>query len=320
MAMVLGFVLLVSTSIGRDLLEHEGPLVLGVFFIPFRTSMRVNLLTSYIGLMAIYSICFVVAFRAHGGFLQNLRSLSRGSGLPRIPNWLVAMPFASSALLLIVIAITILQDQLGVPTGSLPPQDPYVMLYLLAYSPVLEEWTFRISTIGFAVGLRILVSRGTLVHFPLSFLSPERAKAQAGLPRIADSGWRGLHWSEWLALAVTSIGFGLAHIFAGGGWQTGKVVTAGLSGLTLGICFLAYGGYASILLHWFFNFYFEVFLLGGTLLGGVFDTLGLSVSLLTIAVGILGLVVAVSWILFREERGGRAPMPYKLGETQSSLV
>jgi hypothetical protein len=63
--------------------------------------------------------------------------------------------------------------------------------------------------------------------------------------------------------------FGLAHFLLGGGWQLGKVSTALLAGLVFGIVFVAYGAYASILLHWFFDYYFTILNMAETAYGGI---------------------------------------------------
>jgi len=277
--------------------------VLGLFLFPFRTPASINLLFLYLLLIIIYAACFWVAFITHGGFFHSLRALARGDRPPRIPNWLVVMPLASSALLLVVILLTLAQERFGVPTGSLPPFPDYFLLFWLTYSPILEEWIFRISPLGLVVGLRIVIVKGPHSSFLLSFVLPDRAKAQAGLPHLYDKGWRGIHWSEWLGLAITSLIFGLAHLLAGGGWQVGKVLTATLSALVLGIAFLVYGGYASVLLHWFFNFYFEIFALGSSLIGGILDAAAVLVSLITIALGVVGLVLAARYLLLRRRWG-----------------
>lgn len=282
MSLILGVLLLFVTPIGNEMLRSETNLRIGLLLIPFSTPLRINLLASFIILLAIYVACFAIAFKSNDGLLSNFRNLMRGSHLPPIPNWLLVMPFVTSALLFLVISLTALQDSVGVPTGSLPDVDPFILLYSLAYSPLLEEWTFRISPIGFAVCLRILISTGRF-QLAQSFLSPEVAKMKAGLPGIASAKWKGIHWSDWLALGITSSIFGLAHLVAGGGWEVGKVTTATISGLALGGVFLAYGAYASILLHWFFNYYFEAIVLASNLI----PSLDGIISLLTIALGIM---------------------------------
>ena len=60
-------------------------------------------------------------------------------------------------------------------------------------------------------------------------------------------------------LIWTSIAFGLSHYLSGGGWEIGKITSASIVGLALGITYLVYGFQAPILLHWFFNYYFSAF-------------------------------------------------------------
>lgn len=303
-------VLLISTSVGKDLLGSQARLVLGAFLVlPISTPVTFNSFGGFLGILAIYLACFAIALKTRGGFLQNLRELARGLNR-KIPSWLVVMPLGSSALLIVVIAITEIQDLLGVPTGNLSFPPSYSLgqqFYALAYSPLVEELTFRITALGLLVALRVAwlrpqtptleLPKRTVRLLLLSFFFPDRAKTEAGLPNIISNGWRGIHSSEWILLMMTSAIFGLAHILTNSGWQVGKVLTAALSGFALGLAYLAYGAYASILLHWFFNFYFEVYNLSRTLLGGVFDFLAGVVSLLTLSVGILGIAVGVILLL-----------------------
>src|SRR5262249_14628028 len=159
---------------------------------------------------------------------------------------------------------------------------PFSFLYQLSYAPPLEEIWFRISILGLIVSLRALwsssirhhslemanprpINRGKLAV--VSFLVPEYAKSRAGLPTFAKSGWKSIHWTEWIFLIMTSVAFGIAHYVANIGWEAGKVLTAGIAGFALGLVFLLYGAYASILLHWFFDVYTSTFLLSSILLG-----------------------------------------------------
>ncbi len=327
LAMGISLLLLFSTSIGRDLFNHEGTLVIGAFMIPFRTPIRINMLVSFLATFALYAVCFFVAAKTKGGLVATLKGGPRES-IQRIPNWLVVMPLASSGLLLAMLVITGVQNLLGIPTGSLPPLEPYQMLYALAYSPILEETMFRFTVLGAIVAVRTIwnssvfsslggsLSPARLVL--LSLLLPDRAKAEAGLPSITRDGGRGIHWGEWLFVIITSTSFGLAHILTNSGWQVGKVLTAALAGLALGVVFLAYGAYASILLHWFFNFYFEVFSLGSSLIGGIFRVLPGLIGLFTISVGVLGIAVAV--ILLVSRKPTAKATPYMAPDSSPLLV
>jgi len=53
--------------------------------------------------------------------------------------------------------------------------------------------------------------------------------------------------------------FGVAHFTSGAGWGPGKITSALLAGLMFAIVYLAYGVEAPILLHWFFNYYWEAY-------------------------------------------------------------
>lgn len=334
LAMIITVVLLTSTSIGQDLFSHEGPLVLGAFLIPIYPPARINLLAGFLTLFGIFTLCFAAAAKYNPGFVSSLRQMITPSR-EKLPNWLVVMPATSSGLLLVVVALTVILGSAGVPTGSLPPLcvpvrvpncwDPYQMLYTVAYAPPLEETMFRISTIGLLVAFRVLWStpfapirkestietvqqpqpnqiptrgkRSLARLIVLSFLLPEKAKGEAGLHTFRKNGWRGLHWTEWLFLIITSVGFGLAHVLSNVGWDAGKGVTAALSGFVLGLSYLLYGAYASILLHWFFNVYFEVYSLSSLLLGGGFISLELLIGLLAFVAGGIGLVRGIVWLL-----------------------
>src|SRR6266849_4976318 len=69
-------------------------------------------------------------------------------------------------------------------------------------------------------------------------------------------------------------------------------------------CYLMYGAYASILLHWFFNVYFEAFALGSDLLGGVFVTIEGIIGLLTFIAGALGIGSGIIWLSSRRNHPG----------------
>jgi hypothetical protein len=312
--MALTILLLGSTSIGQDMASHQAHLILGALLIPIQTPFEINVLASFLVFFAIFVLCFAAAAKYSGGFLANLQQLltpaSREKGLP---NWLFIMPILSSALLIIVVIVTGLQDAAGIPTGSLPTMEPYQWLYILARAPPLEETMFRITTLGLLVAMRTLwwqplastsasngsvpTSHRTARIITLSFLAPETAKREVGLPTFKNSGWRTIHWTEWLVLIMTSVGFGLEHVLSGAGWELGKVAPAAISGFALGLSYLLYGAYASILLHWFFNVYFEAFSLSASLLSGAFIPLEGFIGLLAFITGGIGIIRGIVWLL-----------------------
>jgi Type II CAAX prenyl endopeptidase Rce1-like len=304
LAIVIGFATVVATDLGSQLLSLNGHLPVEAFLLFIPTPLPVNLLVLVFVCLIVFCICFIVAGNEKKGFFLGLKQLSHGSRPSTIPNWLVVMPLVSSTLLIIVLLLTEIESTAGLPTGSLNNQSPALLFADLTYSPIAEEVGFRATALGLALGLiavvRIFVKpRGAtepkrINPFRLILLTmifPDYAKGKAGLPTIATDGWRGIHWADWLAVIGVSTIFGLDHYTSGSGWGPGKVLTAGLSGFVLALTYMAYGPYADILLHWFFNFYVFVY---GTYVPLVLDTL---VFLGVLSVGVWGIIVGISWII-----------------------
>ena len=304
LAIVIGFATVIATQLGSQLLSLNGHLPVEAFLLFIPTPLPVNLLVLVFVCLIVFCICFMVAGNEKGGFLLGLKQVSRGSRPSTIPNWLVVMPLVSSTLLIIVLVLTEIQSTAGLPTGSLNNQSPALLFADLTYSPIAEEIGFRVTALGLALGLIAVVriflktkeatepKRINPIRLILStMIFPDYAKGKAGLPTIASHGWKGIHWADWLAVIGISTVFGLDHYTSGSGWGPGKVLTAGLSGFVLALTYMAYGPYADILLHWFFNFYVFVY---GTYVSLVLDIL---VFLGVLAVGVWGIIVGISWII-----------------------
>ena len=303
-AIVIGFGTIITTELGFQLFNLNGHLPVEAFLLIIPTPLPVNLLVLVFACLIVFSICFIVAATQKAGFLSGLRLLSRGSRPSTTPNWLVVMPLVGSTLLIVVLLLTAIQSSAGVPTGSLTTENPALLFADLTYSPIAEEIGFRVTALGLTLGIITLIriflrptgTSGVRVPNPLllillTMISPDYAKARVGLPTIAKQGLRGIHWAEWLAVTGISTIFGLDHYTSGSGWGPGKVLTASLSGFVLALAYVAYGPYADILLHWFFNFYLYVY--------GTFAPLVLSVLVFlgVLAVGVWGFIVGIAWLL-----------------------
>ena len=333
LAIGIAFGLVTSSQFAGQLKSIRVHFFTGAFFIyPIITPIPVDLLLLTDTCIVIYVACFIVAFRSRDGFLSGLQRLRQVGQISTKSNWLVAMPLVSSALLIIVLVVTIVLSQSGVSSGTLcNPCPPEAELYAaLTYSPISEEIAFRITTLGLLVSIMTLwkarsieqgpSKRRTLSLVITSFLSPEAAKVRVGLPTITGNGWRGIHWSEWIMLFLTSSLFGIAHIISGGtDWGVGKVFTAAISGFALGFVYLGYGAYAAILLHWFFDFYFETFSVGADVFGGAIATLPGLASLATLIVGTVSILVTLAWVVRRITRS-EIPTTYKPPESGSYTV
>jgi len=202
-------------------------------------------------------------------------------------------------MLIAVIAIHSFQEAHGVPTGDIPlPQNRFEALFELSYAALIEEIGFRVTPIGafliiylFWVGRKKAVTLSWGQHLKLFLtapLYPEKAKKMVGAGTVGDFGVRGgISLGEWVMVLFTSIIFGLAHYLFGGGWDIGKITSASVVGLAMGLTYLFYGVQAPILLHWFFNYYNYAYYFASELYVSVFITFILIESV-TIILGILG--------------------------------
>jgi Type II CAAX prenyl endopeptidase Rce1-like len=306
--------MIISPDLGTHLVSLNGSLAIEAFLLIFPTPFEVNVLPIVVISLLIFGICFVKAGSANGGFRSGLRILLTGSRPRTLPNWLAAMPLVASSLFVIVLLLTLIQSSAGVSTGNLscPPGMPNCQADLFASiitAPVAEEFGFRISTLGLVVAILVamrlgrnraqgsqMTTRQEVGLFFTSFISPGYAKERAGLPSVKTAGIKGISIPEWIFLFITAIIFGAYHIFGGGGWGPGKFLTAALSGFALGLVYLAYGAFADILLHWFFNFYFEVYIVS-TPFGGILGLIGNLNALGCVALGLWGIIIGVRWLV-----------------------
>jgi hypothetical protein len=332
-----GIAVIASTQLGAQLAALNGHLIVFAFLLPFRTPLEANGLWLVILSMIIFVVCFIKAASTNGGFISGLKLLLPGSRPRSLPNWLAIMPILGSSLFVIVLAVTLIQLGVGVSTGNLncaPGTSPDVcaaeLFAGIVSAPVAEEIGFRISPIGLVVAILVAVrlregtaqTSGTgakkIMIFFSAFLSPGYAKEQSGLPSIATRGLKGISIAEWVFLFLTAAVFGAYHILGGGGWGPGKFLTAAMSGFALGVVYLAYGAFADILLHWFFNFYLYVF---SVYMGfnGIFVVFGDFAVLGTLALGVWGIIVGVKWSLERKSQPNATVALGQVGESPPPL-
>ena len=287
-SLALGPILFFSTSDGLAAATQRIHVFLfDVFMIVvFPIPTNLSLGAFFIGIWAIFIACILAAWVEKENFVSSVRgALSRPIRLAKT-SFLYVMPLVASALVVATVIISWFQEAQGVQTGSIDfgTANPYVILAELSFAPIQEEFAFRITSIGIPLAIILLIlyrsdqrisgAKNKLKLFVLTMLSPERGKASLGYSNIAANGFpRGISWAEWALILLTSAVFGLAHFLSGGGWEIGKVSTAFLAGFVFAIMYVSYGAYASILLHWFFNYYFTVLDQGASVYGGFFSGL-----------------------------------------------
>src|SRR6266540_175939 len=317
LSLVIGVAIVTTTPLGSNLGTLTGTLFVEAFLLIFETPFQANALWLVVVSLVVFVISFIKAATANGGFLSGIRSLLPGSRPRTLPNWLAMMPIAGSSLFVIVLALALIQSIAGVSTGNLncpvgtSPETCNAELFAgIVTAPVAEEIGFRITVIGLAVAILVAIKFGTgialgskipisrqVATFFIALIAPGYAKEKSGLPSIRTNGLKGISVTEWVMLFITSAVFGGYHILGGGGWGPGKFITAALSGFALGIVYLAYGAFADILLHWFFNYYFEVFN-DYTGFNGIFHSIGYPLVILgTLALGVWGILVAIYWVV-----------------------
>ncbi|MGC8849373.1 MAG: CPBP family glutamic-type intramembrane protease, partial [Candidatus Bathyarchaeia archaeon] len=177
-----------------------------------------------------------------------------------------------------------------------------------------------LTPIGTATALYLL-RYGKPRNALLSTLWPDRGKKALGLPTIQEDGLKGVSKPEWVAVAVSSAFFGLAHYMAGGGWDVGKVSSAALAGTALAFIYLWMGIHASILLHWFFNYYSYIWDVAKMLNAQFFTGLEASIYVATLFLGFLGWM-RLFWKLYkrlRERRKKKIIIGYMSGLHEGSM-
>lgn len=125
----------------------------------------------------------------------------------------------------------------------------------------------------------------------LSLIYPEGAKKKLGLKNVENYGWiRGISQTEWGIVIISATTFGLAHVLTGTGWGPGKLTIALIVGLVFAIVYLVYGITASILMHWFHNYYLTVLSISYELFN---SSLALLIEIIEISIITVG---TISWI------------------------
>jgi hypothetical protein len=102
----------------------------------------------------------------------------------------------------------------------------------------------------------------------------------------------------YVAIAVSAILFGLAHVLLGAGWGPGKILSAAVAGVGLAGLYYLYGFPATVLLHWAIDYFLSVFDLNPSL-----QNAGNWITLYTLVLFVAGSLVLIL-IAIRRFRNG----------------
>ena len=231
--------------------------------------LPINIGDLFLSLWIMYIVCLATTLL--GPKLNFIEALKKPSN-SIFSNSLFALTLLANAAFFLTIAIQTLQETQGIPTGNpfASQTNSYLLFLILAYAPIVEELGFRIIPLGFMFLIffrTILKSREDASlkkkSLFLSFLYPEYVKEELKLKTFKRNGIKAITDTEWIAVFITAVAFGLAHYLAG--WEVGKITSTFVVGLILSISYIIYGICAPILIHWFLNFYWEALSLGADL-------------------------------------------------------
>lgn len=210
-----------------------------VFLLP-----PVSIISVFIVMFALYLIFFsAMVYQTRKSKAKNLLDTPIG--------YFIA---AASAIEIVVLVISLLEQFLGAPIGGSGISNQLVSNPLLGYenliyAPFVEELGFRILPLGvFSFLLVRAHSRNAagvsnLKDSLISILLPGHIRRKYNLP---------IRRADWVLIIITSVIFAFAHVYFGE-WGVGKLIPVFVTGIALALGFLKFGAYVDIPFHWFFN-------------------------------------------------------------------
>jgi len=264
----------------------------------------VDLGVIFFGVWSIFTLSFLAAWKLRENFHTVIKESIVRPTRKLFSSCLFAMPIINSMTLIAVVAINSLQEAGGIPTGTSPIQgEPFLDFFDLSYSAVAEELGFRLVPIGVFLVIYLLITKKKEVTFSLkqkiklfftAILFPDKAKRMASAKTVSEHGVRGgISVGEWGMVVFTSLVFGLAHFNPGISWELGKISSAAVAGLVIGLSYLVYGAQAPIIMHWFFNAYIDSYFLLSEIYPNA-APLANAVSIIILIMGVLGWAVVAA--------------------------
>jgi len=156
-----------------------------------------------------------------------------------------------SSTFFIVNLINIIQSELGINTGapSIIKNQILQNFIAISISPITEEIGFRLTTIGICT-IILLFKKTNRINKLKMMWNPKKY-----IKRYSNENYKTHIRILYLVAILSGIVFGLSHILIGDAWQIGKVTTASLIGIIIGILYINYGFNYAILFHWAFNYF-----------------------------------------------------------------
>ncbi len=279
---------------------QESGIIFFVTLITFEVPGNFSLGGVFIVFWTIYLILFAIAMN---GPLRSIWAAIKGSSTKGMfalfDNSMLATLIVFPVVTWVTIAISLLEQAGGVSTGSLPAADPLLEFVELTIAPLREELGFRVIPIGIAA-LLILFSRGKIRDGLLALWHPSRYLKKNDSPEDYKRHLKSIY----VAIIVSAVLFGIAHVLLGAGWGPGKILSAAVAGVGLAGLYYVYGLPAAILLHWSIDYFLSVFDLNSSL-----TTAGDWITLYTLFLAVVGSLVLILLVVrsFRNRSLGLSP-------------
>lgn len=216
-----------------------------VGFLPLETSFG----SVFIALTLIYGLMIILAAYQGRSVVTAFRAAFKEGFDAFFSNTLLVSIISTAFLTFTVIVFDQLETSSGIPIGGLSG-DAFELLSSLAIAPLREELGFRMVIIGL---LAVVACVGL----------PWRTALKAlWRPSAAYEGRNGEMITIAIlvvALVISSVTFGLAHIYSGSGWEIGKLPVATYAGFVLGYLYIKYGFHVAVLAHWGTDFLSSIF-------------------------------------------------------------
>jgi hypothetical protein len=203
-------------------------------------------------LLALYTLMLIQTFLGGGkDVAEAVKDLTSGRVREAFQNSFFSTASLTSAVLVASILIIYIQEEAGVPTGSIAERNPLAKYLWVSYAPLVEEIGFRVSIAGVILLLGYGVRRaGGIRGIPSILLQPSRLGYGVG-EKLPGKGLL------WISLFASTVVFSLTHFLYGGGWEVGKISQAALGGLLFSYLYLRFGLPSAIISHWTFNYFTE---------------------------------------------------------------
>jgi len=331
-SLILGLILFFFTPNGLQFTKSnlQGFNIYVFYTLGFYVPLKVNAGFFFLFLWSIFAACMVIAGMGPRENLLEAVWKSFRKPLSRLlsENCLFSLPILSSMLLLAVNTVYLIQEALGIPSGSIPLSNPFEVLLIGCYASVAEEVSFRFIPLGITsmayllkvgqVKLETMTAKERFKLIIITILNPESVRSRLGLRSIRNDGWlQGVSVPEWLMLIFSALGFGIAHPLVGIGWEIGKVTTTFIGGVAFGLVFLFYGAHASILMHWFIDYYLLIYAFGNEFFSQL-SPLAAIVDFMTLTFGVLGWAALSIFLLAKALRKPRGESVNILPETDAT--